>query len=193
MPEKLSGKDRIGAFLRQNIGKVVTSKQIQAASGGHVEHAHRVRDLRNDDGWNISTHNSRADLKPGEYVLEEEPPPKGTHKRPRRMSKRVKAEVYERDGYGCRMCGIGARELTEDGRPARLQIGHVKDRAHGGTDDMDNLRVLCSDCNEGSKHLLREPPSASWLIGRVRTASRADQRAVWKFLQGVFKDEKEKK
>jgi len=30
----------------------------------------RVRELRNEEGYQILTHNDRSDLKPGQYVLE---------------------------------------------------------------------------------------------------------------------------
>ena len=53
-----------------NIGRIVESRDIQAASGGAVEWARRVRELRNEEGYQILSHKDRADLKPNEYILE---------------------------------------------------------------------------------------------------------------------------
>lgn len=49
MPRKPGSKQRILEFFLQNMGKVLESKDIQQASGGVVEWARRVRELRNED------------------------------------------------------------------------------------------------------------------------------------------------
>lgn len=55
-------------YLLAHIGKIVTSAQLRDAAGDRVEWARRVRELREDEGWPILTHNDRADLKPGLWV-----------------------------------------------------------------------------------------------------------------------------
>lgn len=58
--------------------------------------------------------------------------------RARPMSwRRVRDLVFERDGRRCRHCG------AEDD----LAIDHIMPRAKGGTDELDNLQVLCRPCN----------------------------------------------
>jgi hypothetical protein len=54
-------------------------------------------------------------------------PPVGPHR----------ISIYERDAYRCRACGS-----WKD-----LQIDHIVPRSRGGTDDPDNLQVLCAQCN----------------------------------------------
>jgi len=103
-----------------------------------------------------------------------------------RISSRVRAQVIERNGYTCQMCGIGAGEVTDAGRKARLHVGHVVDRSHGGKDDLSNLRALCSDCNQGAKNLVQEPPSGTWLLAQVRRASVKDQEKLYEWLKRKF-------
>lgn len=179
-------KARIRKLLLARVGEIVTGAQIKEAVGPHVtEWARRLRELR-EEGWKISSHNDRADLKPGEYVLEELPPAKGSYTFEPPISARLRAQVLERNGYTCQMCGIGAGDVMEDGRKARLHVGHIKDRSHGGTQTLDNLRALCSQCNQGAKNIAQEPPSYTWVIGVVRRASIADQKAVLEWLQNKF-------
>src|SRR3989338_4891529 len=67
---KLGSKARILAFLLANTGRVIEGDQIREASGGASEWARRVRELRDEEGYQILTHKDRADLKPGQYLLE---------------------------------------------------------------------------------------------------------------------------
>lgn len=185
--KKVGSKERIRQFLKPRVGETVTAKQIQEAVGPEVtEWARRLRELR-AEGWPISSHNDRADLKPGEYVLEELPV-QGLYKFSHNLSNRIRSQVLERNGYTCQMCGIGAGEIMEDGRQARLHVGHIQDRDHGGSDELTNLRALCSACNQGAKNIAQEPPSWTWLLSQIRRASIGDQRAALDWLKAKFKE-----
>lgn len=48
-----------------------------------------------------------------------------------------KERVFSRDGRICRYCGSDEN----------LQIDHIISRKNGGTHDLENLQVLCRDCN----------------------------------------------
>ena len=62
---KPGSKERIRRFLLANIGQVVTSVQLRDAIGTDVsEWARRLRELREQEGWPILTHNDVADLVP---------------------------------------------------------------------------------------------------------------------------------
>ena len=52
--------------------------------------------------------------------------------------------LIKRDGLACRYCS-SALSVTGDGEKA--QIDHVRARARGGTDDLDNLAIVCRRCN----------------------------------------------
>lgn len=182
----LKGRAGIAAFLKDNIEKIVTTEQIREASGWQGQYGRRLRELRNEFGWKISSHNDRSDLKPGEYRLEQEPPGEAEYRFTKAISGRLRAQVLERNGYTCQMCGIGAGDEMPDGRPARLHTGHIIDRSHGGEDTLNNLRVLCSECNQGAKNIVQEPPTFTWLISQVRRAKESDQLTVFEWLKKKF-------
>ena len=160
--------------------------ELQAAANGVAEWARRLRELR-AEGWKISSHNDRADLKPGQYMLEAPPPASAeVYRFEKPISGRLRAQVLERNGYTCQMCGIGAGDKMDDGRPARLHVGHIVDRDHGGRDELGNLRALCSVCNQGARNLVQEPPSWTWLLSQLRRATQDDQRAALDWLKHKF-------
>jgi 5-methylcytosine-specific restriction endonuclease McrA len=134
----------------------------------------RVRELRNEEGLNIVTHNDRSELKPGQYMLVNLTPVTSFE---RGISKETRALVLDRDGFTCQMCGAAAGEPNEydAGRKTRLQLGHIIDKSMGGTDDAGNLRAICSVCNEGASNLTMNRPDAIKLIAQVRRAPSKDQ------------------
>ena len=184
-----SAKQRIREFLREHVGEVVTSRDLQEAAGPVTEWARRLRELRTDEGWEIHSHHDDNSLSQNEYRLVSEPPEAGPKQESPTISRRVRAEVLARDGSTCQMCGVAAGDIGEDGRPVRLHMGHIVDKSHGGTPEPSNLRALCSTCNEGAKNLTREPPRRIWLLTQVRTATRDDQREVLAWLQRKFGEE----
>ena len=73
-------------------------------------------------------------------TIQPEPEPE-TKRKPIKPSLRF--EILKRDDYRCQMCGVTAK----DG--ATLEIDHIHPVSKGGTNDPDNLQVLCRDCNAG--------------------------------------------
>jgi 5-methylcytosine-specific restriction endonuclease McrA len=59
-----------------------------------------------------------------------------------RVSKARRFEVLARDGFKCCYCGRAATR-------AELHVDHFVPIAAGGSDDIDNLRAACADCNSG--------------------------------------------
>lgn len=186
---KPGSKERIRQFLLANIGRVVSSIELRDAAGQDVsEWARRVRELREDEGWPILTHNDNAGLKPGQYLLKEAPK-KSNVSFSRNISAKLRAEVLDRNGFTCQMCGLTPGEIDpETGRKVRLHIGHIVDKNIGGKDELSNLRTLCSTCNQGAKNITTEKPTGFWLLSQVRRAGQDEQRAVLKWLREKFKD-----
>jgi len=176
---KPGSKERIRRFLRSHVGKVVSSIEIRDAAGTSVsEWARRVRELREQEGWKIVTHHDVTHLKPGQYVLTEEPP-ENPIKFERGISTKLRAEVLDRNGFTCQMCGLTPGEIDPaTGRKVRLHLGHIKDKSLGGKIELSNLRALCSTCNQGAKNITGEKPTSIWLLSQVRRAGQEEQRAV---------------
>src|SRR3989338_1923912 len=131
-------RQRILEFLLSNKGRIIKSKEIQKASGWVAEWARRLRELRDEQGYHILSNKDRADLKPGEYLLETD------KRRPafaRGISKETRATVLERNGFTCQSCGLAAGDLDpyNPGRTVRLTMGHIIDKSKGGLDTPANL------------------------------------------------------
>ncbi len=185
---KVGSKERIRRFLLKHIGEVVTSIQIRDAAGtGVSEWARRVRELREQEGWPILTHNDTTELKPGQYILKEKPPQKPSVAFSPSISARLRAEVLDRNGFTCQMCGLTPGEIDPNtGRKVRLHIGHIKDKSLGGLDELSNLRALCSTCNQGAKNITGEKPTSIWLLSQIRRAGLDEQKAVFDWLCKKF-------
>ncbi len=185
MARKPGSKQLILEFFLDNIGKVIESKDIQKASGGAVEWARRVRELRNEQGYQILSHKDRANLKPNQYLLET------TKRMPaftRSISKETRAWVLERNGYTCQMCGVAAGDPDpfNSNRTIRLTMGHIIDKSKGGDDSPQNLRAVCTNCNEGLQNTALPKPDQIHLLAQIRRATRQDQEAVLNWLLQKF-------
>lgn len=185
---RTGSKERVRQFFLANIGQVVTSLQIRDAVGPEVsEWARRLRELRDEEGWPIRTHNDDARLKPGEYLMEQAPPDKIDVAFSRGISAKLRAEVLDRNGFTCQMCGLTPGDIDPStGRKVRLHLGHIIDKSLGGKDELSNLRALCSTCNQGAKNITGEKPTAIWLLSQVRRAGQDEQRAVFEWLTRKF-------
>ena len=184
MPRTGSKQLILDLFLKY-IGKVLESKDIQKASGGAVEWARRVCELRNEMGYQILSHKDRASLKPNQYLMET------AHRVPgfaRGISKETRAFVLERNGYTCQMCGVAAGDPDPRGgnRTVRLTMGHVIDKSKGGDDTPKNLRSVCTACNEGLQNTAPPKPDRIHLLSQIRRATRPDQEAVLDWLLQKF-------
>jgi HNH endonuclease len=181
----MSARNKLRAHFLANLGRVMETTELQEVAGGISEWARRVRELRNEEGYLILSHNDRSDLKPGQYLLEN-PKPQPAFKRD--ISKETRAFVLDRNGFTCQMCGAVAGEghPYDEGRKTRLHIGHVIDKSQGGADDASNLRAICSVCNEGAANLTSDRPTALKLLAQLRRANGAEQLEVLKWLLQKF-------
>jgi hypothetical protein len=62
-----------------------------------------------------------------------------------RISEKLRRQVYERDGWKCRLCGS----------PDNLQVDHVVPHNRGGQTKLENLQTLCGGCNRSKSDQIR--------------------------------------
>lgn len=175
---------KLREFFYEHVGETLNSQVLREVAGTS-EWGRRVRELRNEEGMNIQTHNDRSDLKPGQYVLVNIKPLPAFE---RMISKETRAFVLDRNGFTCQMCGAVAGEPHpyDPARKTRLHIGHIIDKSLGGTDDPSNLRAVCSICNEGASNITLERPLADKLLVQIRRAPGAEQVKVLEWLVRKF-------
>lgn len=183
--KKKGSKQKILDFLIENIGEVVNSKEIQEASGWAAEWARRVRELRDEQGYQILSHKDRADLKPGQYIMV------NAKRKPafaRSISKETRAIVLERNGFTCQSCGIAAgdQDPFHSGRTIRLTMGHIIDKSKGGSDTPSNLKAICTNCNEGLQNASLPKPDTVQLLAQIRRGTIESQLAVLDWLMKKY-------
>jgi hypothetical protein len=184
---RIGSKEKIRQFLLANIGRVIESKELEAAADGVVQYSRRLRELREIEGWPILSHNDTTDLKPGQYLLREKPPERAALAFARGISAKLRAEVLDRNGFTCQMCGLTPGDVDPaTGRKVRLHLGHIKDKSLGGKEELSNLRALCSTCNQGAKNITGEKPTGLWLLSQIRRAGQDEQRSVFDWLKTKF-------
>lgn len=54
---------------------------------------------------------------------------------------RIRERVFRRDGWLCRACALLGKTTVA------TEVDHVLPRHRGGTDDLENLQALCSECH----------------------------------------------
>ncbi|HII95331.1 MAG TPA: hypothetical protein HA367_06325 [Candidatus Methanofastidiosum sp.] len=62
------------------------------------------------------------------------------------ISKKIRFEVFKRDGFQCAYCGKTPPEVI-------LEVDHIDPVSKGGSDDINNLITACFDCNRGKKNI----------------------------------------
>ncbi|MBA3247595.1 MAG: HNH endonuclease [Pyrinomonadaceae bacterium] len=100
----------------------------------------------------------------------------------------MRAEILERNGYTCQLCGAGAGDSDpfNPNRKVRLHIDHIIPISQGGTNDKDNLRVLCSACNQGRANIQTPSEDARNILARIRRTPRSVQKEVYNALRRTF-------
>lgn len=178
-------RTKLRTYFLANLGRVMDSNELREIAGGISEWARRVRELRTEEGYLILTHNDRADLKPGQYLLESAKPQPAFA---REISKETRAYVLDRNGLTCQMCGAVAGEPHpyDPSRKTRLHLGHIIDKSAGGSDEPANLRAICSVCNEGASNITLQRPDLTKLLVQVRRATALDQRELLLWLKKKF-------
>lgn len=144
--KKTSSRDKILAFLQENVERPVSGEELRYVSGNASEWARRLRELRTEQGWSIANKASgRADLPVGVYVLESlrQLPPHD-----RTIPDAVRRRVLERDRFQCVECGWSYERACPADPRRNLELHHKKPHVEGGENVVENLTTLCNVCHD---------------------------------------------
>jgi hypothetical protein len=61
------------------------------------------------------------------------------------IGKKLRFEVFKRDGFTCQYCGANPPMVI-------LEVDHIIPVSKDGSDDIDNLLTSCFDCNRGKSN-----------------------------------------
>lgn len=136
---------RILLYLIANVGTPVHANELEVV-GGISEYARRVRELRTEEGYAVSTlYTGRPDLAKDLYVLESVDRVAEPHDR--RIPNEVQQEVYRRDNNTCCLCGGSVGHWTRLGS-SMLELHHILHHVNQGVNLASNLLVLCNACHD---------------------------------------------
>ena len=136
---------RILQYLIANVGTPVHANELEVV-GGISEYARRVRELRTEEGYAVSTtYTGRPDLPGNLYVLESVDRVAEPHDR--HISNEVQQEVYRRDNSTCQLCGGTIGNWTRPGS-SMLELHHILNHNNRGPNLASNLLVLCNACHD---------------------------------------------
>jgi len=148
--KNISVRDKILAFLKENIGNPVSSEELRYVANDKTEWARRIRELRTEYGWSVVTKNTgRPELPIGSYVLE------SLRQAPvhdRTIPDDVRVKVLMRDDFRCVECGWSHPATPNKNDPRQfLELHHVHEHAKGGANTVENLITLCN-VHHDAKH-----------------------------------------
>ncbi|MBR7833823.1 hypothetical protein KDL01_11135 [Actinospica durhamensis] len=161
--ESLSTVKRAALWLVAEVGEgsVFTKAQLRDAFPDIAQIDRRMRDLR-DYGWQIDTRREDPHLEAHEQRFTQAGDPvwaPGTAKRQRTgsVSAVQRREVFLRDDYICRSCGIaaGARYSDDSYESAQLDIARRIVVKPGGEESVE-LVAECNRCRVGGRALVAD-------------------------------------
>jgi hypothetical protein len=141
---KISARDKILLFLRENVGVSVSGEEISYVAT-ITDWPRRVRELRTEYGWPVVTKQTgRPDLPVGVYLLEMD---RQAPVHDRLIPDPVRVAILRRDSYQCLHCGWHINEWNK-ADPRILELHHKKYHAEGGDNTKENLITLCNICHD---------------------------------------------
>lgn len=137
-------KEKILKYLLANVGKQVTGEELSYVAKSS-EWARRVRELRTEEGWAVSTKMSgNPDLPIGVYVLESD---RQAPAHDRHIPEATRREALRRDSYTCQLCGW-THDIWNPADPRFLELHHIAHHASGGSNELENLITYCNVCHD---------------------------------------------
>lgn len=96
------------------------------------------------------------------------------------FTQEIKMKVLEKDNYRCVVCGRGSNDGVE------LVIDHIKPKDKGGTNDVDNGQVLCTEHNLIKKNYSQTEAGKKYFIKMYEKAIELDDKKIINFCKKIF-------
>lgn len=155
-------KPKLLRYFKEHVGEQIHRDTLEELVGHVGDWERSLRTLR-DDGYIIEYDRTTKCYCFPFFDPQNEP------KDARYISAKLKALVMIRDNSTCQMCG---RTVKHD--HIRVHIDHIVPLSWGGKTELENLQVLCGDCNEGKKNFVEsENPE---LMARISLATSTKER-----------------
>ena len=196
-------RGRIEAFFLDNLGKVATREQLievatDPVTGRVPENWHqRLSELRTDKGYTILSWRNRGDLKISEYMMPNAERRHTASKRTRPNAATWKQVLQEYD-YSCAwsegeiICGLREGDIDPvGGGTVKLTPDHKTPHAlHADIDPKDSTKwqPLCGRHQVMKKNYWDDETGWLNVVAIVQSASKAQKREVYAFLQRYFDD-----
>ncbi len=116
------------------------------------------------------------------------------------LTKKIRFEVFKRDGFSCAYCGKCPPEAV-------LEVDHIEPKSKGGGDNIENLITACFDCNRGKRDIpldkipsqlsetlsiLKEKESQLLeyrkFVKKINVRKKRDAKSIEKIFQEVYPD-----
>lgn len=95
------------------------------------------------------------------------------------LSKKIRFEVFKRDGFKCQYCGSHPPEKI-------LEVDHIHPISKGGTDEINNLITSCFECNRGkSNNELSKIPTSLSIHIDILTEKEEQYKSYRKLLRSI--------
>ena len=162
MAKQEGAKPKLLRYFKEHVGEQIHRDTLKEVVGNVGSWERSLRTLR-DDGYIVEYDRS---TKCYCFPFAE---PQNKPKDGRYINNKLKSLVMIRDNSTCQMCGKTVKD-----NHIRVQIDHIVPLSWGGKTELDNLQVLCSDCNEGKKNFVEsEDPM---LMEKVSNATSTKER-----------------
>lgn len=162
MAKKEGAKPKLLRYLKEHVGEQIPRETLKEITENVGSWERSLRTLR-DDGY-IVEYNRSTKCYCFPYAE-----PQNEPKDDRYINNKLKSLVMIRDNSTCQMCG---RNVKDD--HIVVHIDHIVPLSWGGKTELDNLQVLCNNCNEGKKNFVESENPV--LMEKISNASSTKER-----------------
>jgi 5-methylcytosine-specific restriction endonuclease McrA len=137
---QITQRDLVMEYFRQNPNRDIQHEEAVDWLTSEYQRRTDGEVFRDPDRQIRSCHQQGLLIKVAKGVYRYDPKQE-THRELEEFTSKQKAEIKKRDGYKCRVCGLGKKDGVE------LHVDHRKPKEYGGRATIDNGQTLCGKHN----------------------------------------------